>query len=43
MSVIFITNYSFSERRRTHQQRGALGDRLYKFQDQTGSIFLMCS
>jgi hypothetical protein len=31
ISVIFMTNYSFSERRRTHQQRGALGDRLYKF------------
>jgi hypothetical protein len=30
MSVTFMANYSFSERRRPHQQRYALGDRLYK-------------
>jgi hypothetical protein len=34
MSVVFMTNYSFSGRRRPHQQRDALGHRLCVSQDQ---------
>jgi hypothetical protein len=39
MGIVFTANYSFSERRRLHRQRYALGDRLHKFQDQAGSTF----
>jgi hypothetical protein len=42
MCVVFMTNYSFSERRRPCRQRGALGDRLHKSQDQAVSVFQMC-
>jgi hypothetical protein len=43
MSVAFTANYSFSGRRRPHRQRDALGDRLNESQDQTDSVFQMCS
>jgi hypothetical protein len=43
MNIVFMANYSFSGRRRPRQQRCALSDRLYQSQDQTDSIFRMCS
>jgi hypothetical protein len=43
MSVTFTANYSFSGRRRPCRQRDVFGDRLYESQDQTGSVFQMCS
>jgi hypothetical protein len=41
--IIFTLNYFFSDKRRPCRQRDALSDRLRKSQDQTGSIFHMCS
>jgi hypothetical protein len=38
MGVAFITNYSFSGRRRPRRQRDTLGDRLRESQDQTDSV-----
>jgi hypothetical protein len=43
MGIAFTTNYSFSGRRRPRRQRDALDDRLCESQDQTGSVFRMCS
>jgi hypothetical protein len=43
IGVTFMTNYSFSGRRRPRRQRGALGDRLHESQDQAGSVFQICS
>jgi hypothetical protein len=43
MNIAFMANYSFSERRRLRQQQYALSDRFYQSQDQTDSIFQMCS
>jgi hypothetical protein len=42
IGVIFMTNYYFSWRRRSHRQRDALGDRLRESQDQVGSVFQRC-
>jgi hypothetical protein len=41
--VVFMANYSFSESRRIRRQRVALDDRVREFQDQTDSVFQMCS
>jgi hypothetical protein len=38
MGVAFITNYSFSGRRRPRRQRDTLGDRLRESQDQADSV-----
>jgi hypothetical protein len=38
-----MTNYFFSEMRRLHQQRDALGDRFRDSQNQTDSVFQMWS
>jgi hypothetical protein len=43
MCVIFTTNYSFSGRRHFYRQQDALDDRLYESQDQSDSVFRMCS
>jgi hypothetical protein len=43
MSIIFTTNYYFSGRRRSHQQRVTLSDRLHESQDQSGSVIQRCS
>jgi hypothetical protein len=42
MSVTFMANYSFSERRRPRRQRDTLGDRLHKSQDQAVTVFRRC-
>jgi hypothetical protein len=39
MSVVFMTNYFFSGRRRPHRQRGTLDNRLRESQDQVSSVF----
>jgi hypothetical protein len=41
MSVVFITNYFFSERRRPRRQRDTFDDRLRESHDQVGSVFQM--
>jgi hypothetical protein len=43
VGIVFMTNYSFSGRRRPRRQRDALSDRLTESQDQAGSVFRMCS
>jgi hypothetical protein len=43
MRVVFTANYSFSGRRCTRRQRGALGDRLRESQDQADLVFRRCS
>jgi hypothetical protein len=42
MSVAFMTNYSFSERRRPCRQWYTLGDRLHESQDQVVIVFQRC-
>jgi hypothetical protein len=39
MGVVFMTNYFFSGRRRLHQQRDDLDDRLRESQDQADLVF----
>jgi hypothetical protein len=41
--VIFMTNYSFSERRHPHRQQCTLDDRIRESQDQADSVFQRCS
>jgi hypothetical protein len=43
IDVVFMTNYSFSGRRRLRRQRDTLGDRFHESQDQADSVFQMCS
>jgi hypothetical protein len=43
MGVVFISNYSFSGRRRPRRHQGVLGDQLRESQDQVGSVFRRCS
>jgi hypothetical protein len=39
MGIVFMTNYFFSGRRRPHQQRDDLDNRLRESQDQANSVF----